>query len=182
MQGNDTVPATVDGSKIALGAAFSDNGVAHSIKNTPLNMENLLVRLNTSFAPNGEFGTLRSTSVADEDGRPTFIGYDAAFCLEIFEPWVLELISFTNGEGPYGYTSLSPELYAKTRAEMDVGTMLPYFAGSGSSVAWQFPDREISSTSVANLHLGLMIAVLLLGAGVRDLRPHAASGYPKTWI
>ena len=54
-------------------------------------MENILVRLNTSYAPNGTFAIKGDQSVPDEDGHPTFIGYDAAVCLELYEPWVLEV-------------------------------------------------------------------------------------------
>jgi len=59
-------------------------------------MENILVRLNTSFAPNGTFG-IKGDSVPDKDGFATFIGYDAAVCLELYEPWVLEVYNSSVG-------------------------------------------------------------------------------------
>ena len=59
-------------------------------------MENILVRLNTSFAPNGTFG-LKGDSLPDKDGIATFIGYDAAVCLELYEPWVLDVYNSSAG-------------------------------------------------------------------------------------
>ena len=59
-------------------------------------MENILVRLNTSFAPYGTFGT-KGVPVPDENGNDTFIGYDAVDCLELYEPWVLEVYNSTVG-------------------------------------------------------------------------------------
>jgi hypothetical protein len=51
-------------------------------------VENILVRLNTTYAPNGTFSTTGS-SIPDQNGTTTFIGYDAAVCLELYEPWIL---------------------------------------------------------------------------------------------
>jgi hypothetical protein len=62
-----------------------------------ITVENILVRLNTSFAPNGTFGLKSDQSVPDKDGVATFIGYDAAVCLELYEPWVLEVYNSSVG-------------------------------------------------------------------------------------
>jgi len=107
-------------------ASFSDNGVAHSFKSTPLTtmgiyrftlsgclpdryshvgsegtgfitIEHVLVRLNTSYAPAGNFLRTSDSSVPDKDGKPSFIGYDAAVCLQLFEPWILETYNSTIG-------------------------------------------------------------------------------------
>ena len=59
-------------------------------------MEAILVRLNTSFAPDGTFGT-KGESIPDVNGIATFIGYDAVVCLELYEPWVLEVYNSTVG-------------------------------------------------------------------------------------
>lgn len=60
-------------------------------------IELMLVRLNTTYALNGTFGVLGNTSVPDKDGHPTFIGYDAVVCLELYEPWVLDAYNSTIG-------------------------------------------------------------------------------------
>ncbi|KAF8811878.1 hypothetical protein BYT27DRAFT_7088549 [Phlegmacium glaucopus] len=103
----DTVPGGLDLTSIAIAATFSDNGVAHSLKSTPINwgddgtgfmtVENVLVRLNTSFAPNGSFSVTGPNSVPDQNGKPTFIGYDAAVCVELYEPWILEVYHSSAG-------------------------------------------------------------------------------------
>ncbi|KAF7330818.1 hypothetical protein MVEN_02421000 [Mycena venus] len=100
MQPNDTFPSGLNASDIALAALFFDNGVAHSFKSVPTSMggdgngfvsiETLLVRLNTTYTPNGKFLTHSDLAVPDVTGQDTFIGMDAAVCLELYEPWVLE--------------------------------------------------------------------------------------------
>jgi hypothetical protein len=59
-------------------------------------VENILVRLNTTYAPNGTFSTTGS-SIPDQNGTTTFIGYDAAVCLELYEPWILEVYNSSAG-------------------------------------------------------------------------------------
>ncbi|KDR74467.1 hypothetical protein GALMADRAFT_71149 [Galerina marginata CBS 339.88] len=254
---NDTLPSGINTSSIAMGARFSDNGVAHSMKSTPLSLgangdgfitlEHILVRLNDSFAPQGKFGVKGNLSIPDEDGFLTFIGYDAAVCLELYEPWILEvyngsvslpsslrivdksatitdmnnqftteqlkgskisdplvkrnltstnlspvyivghensvnqilkdngrdsnyvpsptLISFTSGDGPYGYTELSEVYYAKARALADATNFLPYFVGSSLSVARRYPDQVVTNTKIANVQIAVIIFfVCLMGA------------------
>ncbi|CAA7269011.1 unnamed protein product [Cyclocybe aegerita] len=253
MHQNDTVPDALRASDISLGAMFWDNGVAHSMKSTPLNMgeegkgfvtvENILVRLNTTYAPHGKFDVLGPYPLLNEDGNMTYIGYDAAVCVELYEPWVLEvynsssgapatmrirdamatlrdlegedmkgeritdplvsrglnsshmwsayvaghqnsvnqiikdngrdfyyvpsptLISFTGGQDPFSYTELSTAYYAKARALADAGNVLPYFVGSGMSVARQYHDRQ-STTAVINKLYTLLVflVVFLMGA------------------
>jgi hypothetical protein len=105
--------------------AFYDHGAAHSFMSNPLTMgiyrvtvsgrfpdryshvgqegtgfitvEHVLVRLNTSYAPAGKFLRTSDSSVPDKDGIPSFIGYDAAVCLQLFEPWILETYNSTIG-------------------------------------------------------------------------------------
>ncbi|RDB19547.1 hypothetical protein Hypma_013386 [Hypsizygus marmoreus] len=108
LQGNDTLPQDLDPNETALGAAFYDNGVGHSFKSQPLptdttdgrgwvTIEHILVRLNTSYTPNGKFPRLSDQSVPDITGKPTFIGYDAAVCVQLFEPWIIETFNSTSG-------------------------------------------------------------------------------------
>ncbi|KAJ7179570.1 hypothetical protein C8R46DRAFT_644193 [Mycena filopes] len=100
MRINDTFPTGLNADEIALASLFSDNGVAHSFKSVPISMgedgngfisiETLLVRLNTTNTPNGTFLTHSDIPVPDVTGQNTFIGLDAAVCLELYEPWVVE--------------------------------------------------------------------------------------------
>jgi len=62
-----------------------------------ITIEHVLVRLNTSYTPNGKFQLYSDLSVPDEDGNPTRIGYDAAVCLQLIEPWILETYNNTVG-------------------------------------------------------------------------------------
>ena len=57
-------------------------------------VETTLVRLNTSFAPEGAFTRVTSPPqgvIPDRLGRPTYIGYDASVCLLVYEPWMMEV-------------------------------------------------------------------------------------------
>lgn len=105
-------------------AAFYNNGVGHSFFSRPVSMgkipysmteltiltwelgedgkgwisiEEVLVRLNTSYTPNGTFSRKSDQSIPDAQGNPTWIGYDAAVCVELFEPWVVEVYNGTTG-------------------------------------------------------------------------------------
>lgn len=86
---------------------FFNNGVNHAYASKPLfgmgnddtgfvSFEVVLVRLNTTFAAQGQFPILGDT-IPDQNGKPTNIGYDAAVCIELFEPWVVEVYNSTVG-------------------------------------------------------------------------------------
>lgn len=62
-----------------------------------ISVEQVLVRLNSSFTPEGKFLRLSGMSEPDENGTATYVGYDAAVCLELFEPWVLETYNSSLG-------------------------------------------------------------------------------------
>ncbi|PBK73185.1 hypothetical protein ARMSODRAFT_881019 [Armillaria solidipes] len=257
LQLNDTLPSTVDVNGTALTAYFSDNGVAHSFLSKPvtsgdegfgwISIEWVLVRLNTTYSPSGTFAAYSNESVLDANGTETRIGYDAAVCLELYEPYIVEtynsttglpsstdvisqnkeitdssaqgapeekrtgkavtgsnvkrqlnstrlqdvydilhgnsvnqmvkdngrdafyvpsptLVSFTNGTGPYGYTELSGELFARARAQADATNVLPYFAGSADTLARQYADLVLAYASIHVLYMaGLLITVLSVG-------------------
>ena len=75
-----------------------------------------------------------------------------------------QLISFTSGNGPYGYTALSEVYYAKARALADAGNVLPYFAGSGLVVARSYQDQVVTSPVINVIPACMTIlAVLLMG-------------------
>ncbi|KAK0237139.1 hypothetical protein EDD85DRAFT_771192 [Armillaria nabsnona] len=255
LQLNDTLPSTVDVNGTAFAAYFYDNDVAHTLKSNPVTMgeegfgwisiEWVLVRLNTTYSRDGTFAIYSDEYVLDKNGRETWIGYDAAVCLELYEPYIVEtynsttgvpsstgiisqdkeitdssdekrtgntvtgstikrqlnstelhyvyetlhgnsvnqmikdngrdasyaadnidlqLISFTNGTGPYGYTELSGELFAQARARADATNVLPYFAGSADTLARQYPDRVLAYAEVHTLYMvSLLITVLCVG-------------------
>ncbi|KAG6828760.1 hypothetical protein H0H92_006839 [Tricholoma furcatifolium] len=218
----DSAPSSLNISDIALGGT-GGNGF--------ISVEEVLVRLNTTYAPNGTFAVESSQSVPDAQGNPTRIGYDAAVCVEVFEPWIvnvynsstvgqpnsisivgpgnevesvnateklvgpplsttdpnaarqlnssdmasvyeiahdnavnqlLKLVSFSGGDGPYGYTGLSPAFFAQARALSDATNLLPYLAGSGDLLARSYTDRELSSTSINPLFLAIYLTLILL--------------------
>ncbi|EEB91943.1 hypothetical protein MPER_09622, partial [Moniliophthora perniciosa FA553] len=76
------------------------------------------------------------------------------------------IVSYTGGSGPGDYTSLSPEFFAQAKAKSDCSNILTYFAGSGDSLAWSFPDRVSASARVNNILvialLGLVLAMGLI--------------------
>ncbi|KAK0436703.1 hypothetical protein EV421DRAFT_1979647 [Armillaria borealis] len=88
LQLNDTLPSTVD----VNGTAFAgEEGFGW------ISIEWVLVRLNTTYALNGTFATYSDESVLDENGRETWIGYDAAVCLELYDPYIVETYNSTTG-------------------------------------------------------------------------------------
>lgn len=80
-----------------------------------ISIEQVVVRMNTTYAPNGTFPiVLRDLSVPGVDGSPasigydvlnvrdvdgssTSIGYDVAVCLQLFEPWIVDVYNGTAG-------------------------------------------------------------------------------------
>ena len=63
-----------------------------------------------------------------------------------------------------GYTELSADSFGQARALADASNMLPYFAGSGLTVARVYPDKIIATASVRNIEMVIALAfVLVLG-------------------
>ena len=62
-----------------------------------ISLEHVLIRLNTTYTPNGTFPILSAQSFPNAAGKPTYIGYDAVVCLQLFEPWVVEVYNSTTG-------------------------------------------------------------------------------------
>ena len=105
-----------------------DNGVAHSFHTRTIldpvaigdqgwmTVETVLIRLNTSYTPSGRFPVYSNESVSDANGVETRIGYDAAVCVQRYEPWILEAYNASVGspsalrivEKGYGGTSPLP--------------------------------------------------------------------------
>jgi len=75
-----------------------------------------------------------------------------------------QLISFTGGDGRYGYTELSDAYYAKARALADASNVLPYFAGSGLVVARRYDDQVVTNPVINNILVWMTIlAVFIMG-------------------
>ncbi|RXW16602.1 hypothetical protein EST38_g9252 [Candolleomyces aberdarensis] len=96
--------------KVALAARFTDDGNALSVQSVPIDsvegtwegiaiLETALVRLNTSYALLGNFSQTSASSPPGPTGTTASIGYDAAVCVLLYEPWVVEAHS---GGGPSG--------------------------------------------------------------------------------
>ncbi|KAG6850014.1 hypothetical protein H0H93_002463 [Arthromyces matolae] len=220
----DSVSSSLNTSDIALGGADGKGWIS---------IEEVLVRLNTSYTPNGTFSRKSDQSVPDAQGNPTWIGYDAAVCVELFEPWIVEVynsttglpttlriveagnlvrsqntpqlqeelvglplvnsdssvsqqlnssnladvyesahdnsvnqilktVSYTNGEGPLGYTQLSASYFAQARALADSTNILPYFAGSGQLLARQYSDNVLSNTWINPVYMGAYLSVIFV--------------------
>ena len=85
-----------------------DNGVAHSFHTKTIldtvnadqgwtTVETVLIRLNTSYTPSGQFPVYSKVSIPDANGMGTRIGYDAAVCVERYDPWIVEAYNTSVG-------------------------------------------------------------------------------------
>ena len=72
------------------------------------------------------------------------------------------MISFTGGEGAFGYTALSEVYYAKARALADASNVLPYFAGSGLILARCYPDQVVTSASISTPLMASTMSVVFV--------------------
>jgi len=77
-----------------------------------ITIETVLIRLNTEYTPSGRFPVY--SNVTDANGVASRIGYDAAVCMEKYEPWIVEAYNTSVGfpailrivEKGYGKVSL----------------------------------------------------------------------------
>ena len=80
----------------------------------------------------------------------------------------MQLISFTNGSGPLGYTELSETFFAQARGIADGSNSLPYFVGSGDVLAHRYPDSILAMASFRPAYVVLYLLGMwtlgLLGA------------------
>ena len=108
-----------------------NNGVAHSFHTRTIldtdaigdqgwtTVETVLIRLNTSYTPSGRFPVYSKESLPDANGVETRIGYDAAVCVQRYEPWIIEAYN-----APVGPPS------ALRIVEKGYGSSLPLPSGS----------------------------------------------------
>ncbi|XP_006459732.1 hypothetical protein AGABI2DRAFT_202095 [Agaricus bisporus var. bisporus H97] len=250
--GDQEWPSNMKQSDTFAAVPFWPNGVTLSYFSFPLydigsngtgfvSLELALIRLNTSFAAQGQFSIL-GEAVPDANGLATHIGYDAVACIEIFEPWIVDVynssvgnptsqkivekgnivrdletkkesligepirdpnvrknltsermqavymaahqnsvnqlvkedgsadmdyvpstiaIECTDGNGPFGYTSLSAQLFERFKARADATNLLPYMVGSGSLAVRSYSDRVLAFAFIQHLPLIITLASFL---------------------
>ena len=100
--------------------------------------------------------------------------------LESYTVRLLQVISFTGGQGPQGYTQLSASFFAQARALADASNVLPYFAGTGMSVARCYPDLILSDAHFnPGQTVGLLLVVLLVGLVAALFVPRLPLSVPR---
>ena len=114
-------------------AGFWDNGVAHSFQSTPaitgesgngwVGAETVLVRLNNSYTHTASFPVYGPDAIVDASGFNSSIGYDAVVCVEMYEPWIVEIYNSSLGV-PTTMRIISKS--ASTDFETDYGNRGPY--------------------------------------------------------
>ena len=148
---NDTLPSGVSEEEVAyIGAfvsctgisifsanpapaGFWDNGVAHSFHSvTPTNgesgngwvgAETVLVRLNNSYTHDASFPVWSADAIVDASGFSSRIGYDAVVCVEMYEPWIVQIYNSSLG---LPTTMSIVNKSASTDFETDHGNSGPY--------------------------------------------------------
>ena len=58
--------------------------------------ETVLIRLNNTFAPSANFPIWSADPIEDASGF-TQIGYDAVVCVEMYEPWIVQIYNSSLG-------------------------------------------------------------------------------------
>lgn len=91
-----------------------------------VSLELVLIRLNNTFATAGEF-PIFGDMIPDINGTETRIGYDAAVCIEVFEPWVVEVYNSTVGNP----TSLRIVEKGSTMRDFNTGHRKERMSGKG---------------------------------------------------
>jgi len=86
---------------------FGNDGRAHSFYrylptlgesgNGWFGVEAVLVRLNDAYVPNATFPVWNADPIEDASGVNTRIGYDAVVCVEIYEPWIVQIYNSSLG-------------------------------------------------------------------------------------
>ena len=199
LDANDTIPSNIDPSTISYVGEFlcppltffaSDphttvrwwnNGVAHSFHTRTIldtgsigdqgwtTVETVLIRLNTSFTPSGRFPVYYNESLID--GVETRIGYDAAVCVEKYEPWIIEAYNTSIGsptalrivERGDGSTSLLPSgdirgpPIANTRYLNTTGKIPAFYVAHDNSINQMVKDNGRDHFYVPSPTVGLVI-------------------------
>ncbi|KAF9040663.1 hypothetical protein BJ165DRAFT_1530546 [Panaeolus papilionaceus] len=142
----DSIARPPDLSVIATAARFANNGVTQTLMSNPLTLgaegtgfitlETVLIRLNTDFAPNGQF-SLQSTLSNSK------VGFDSAVCLQVYEPYIIQVYNSSIGlPNTVNITSRSADFQPSDREKM-LGAPL-----SDSAVT-----RKLNSTGLRNVYI-----------------------------
>lgn len=92
----------------------------------------------------------------------------------------MQAVSFTDGEGPSGYTKLSPSKFAQARAQADATNVLPFLAGSGVIAARVYPTLLLCSTAIdLTLMVVVNISVFVVGLVACICVPRLPLGVPR---
>ena len=132
-------------------------------------IETVVIRLNTSFTPNGRFPVYSNRTLPDINGTETRIGYDVAVCLQKYDPWIIETYN-TSVVSPtmlrivdkgYGITPPSPSgkirgaATANTRFLNTTGKDVAFWVAHGNGVNQIWKDNDRGSTYVPSPTVGL---------------------------
>lgn len=108
-------------------------------------------------------------------------------CLFLFLPLPVicfdshpQAIECTDGNGAFGYTSLSAPLFERFRARADANNLLPYMVGSGAIVVRSYPDSILAFATIQNISLiGVLISFFALGVFAALFVPKLPKGMPR---
>jgi hypothetical protein len=114
-------------------------------------VEQVLIRLNTTYTPNGTFGILSDMAVPDVYGNLTRIGYDAAVCLQLFEPWIVETYNATTGT-PVARRILGPG--NEVRSFDNDGSHEKKF---GPTISSTEVERQLNSTDLTDMYISPLL-------------------------
>ena len=132
-------------------AWFVDSGMAHWLDvlrpfdsesgNGWIGIETVLVRLEDSYAPNASFPVWSEDPIGDASGFVSRIGYDAVICVEMHEPWIVQIYNSSLGVpttmaivGKSATTDFEPDdgnrgqrLDSYTRTLNSTGKTIPFY-------------------------------------------------------
>ena len=179
------MPSTSFLSNSHTAVKWVDNGVAHSFHTRTIldtggisdrgwtTVETVLIRLNTSLTPSGRFPVYSNKSVPDANGVATRIGYDAAVCVEQYEPWIIEAYNTSVGspalmqivEKGYGKISLpSGKIQGNpkqnTRYLNTTGKNAAFFVAHGNSINQMVKDNGRDFSYVPSPTVGPLTVTL----------------------
>ena len=101
-------------------------------------------------------------------------------CFTYFNTFSCKVVSFTNGSGPDGYTTLSPSLYESVRGNTDATNALPFLAGSKQIVARRYYDAVLAMASFdPTVAILVLISVLITGVMAGLFVPRLPRDIPR---
>jgi len=66
-------------------------------------VETVVIRLDTGSAPSGRFPVSLNQTLPNSDWIWSVVGYDAAVCVQKYEPWIIETYNTSIGSPPYAF-------------------------------------------------------------------------------